>query len=423
MTLTRAISSVLLLCSVVHGVAQEKARGEGGAPPTEEGVIGIPVEGFTMPPGLKLPSRVDLSPWFPPAGDQREQASCSGWALGYALSTYYLNRKEGRTADTTFLADPGKVFSPSFVYNLTARKAQLPDCAEGVELAEAIQLLCDTGCCFWQQFPYDTALTECLKDVPDTLISDAYSYRMSSPVALGVRLENYDQWRYHLSLFEPIVFLASVGPYFDQGDLTGGKAPFVWAEPYPGMNWDGRVGHIMVCTGYEDPHTFRVLNSWGPHWGDRGYVLIPDTVMDWACSEAYVMQPRWMSDAAPVPDARQRTVDLGRDQRIKAKLRLGEIHATDGIVLRFLGPSLDGRRQIVDYWDINTPDRIEQIAVLENQPTTFKHLGNVYSFTFFDRGRLGSKPRFTLVKEDPKNNQLQRHVDSILAPREEYKLP
>jgi len=58
--------------------------------------------------------------------------------------------------------------------------------------------------------------------------------------------------------------------------------------PYPGPNESPRFGHAIVLAGYDDDKViknkstgvstvgaFRVRNSWGLNWGDRGYGWIP----------------------------------------------------------------------------------------------------------------------------------------------------
>src|SRR5688500_7415334 len=42
----------------------------------------------TAPSMGTLPSSVDLSEWFPVPEDQRNQASCVGWAVAYGLKSY-----------------------------------------------------------------------------------------------------------------------------------------------------------------------------------------------------------------------------------------------------------------------------------------------------------------------------------------------
>lgn len=40
-------------------------------------------------------------------------------------------------------------------------------------------------------------------------------------------------------------------------------------------------GHAMLVVGYE-PGRFRVVNSWGQYWGDRGCAWLDDAYLDWS---------------------------------------------------------------------------------------------------------------------------------------------
>ncbi len=389
---------------------QDQVRPAGGAPPTLENVMEIPSEwDFKLPKGTDLPDSVDLSPWFPPAGDQFKQASCSGWALGYALSTYHWNRRLGQKADTTYLADPANVFSPSFVYNLTALRESNADCRVGVQLSEAIELVCDTGCATWMQYPYDTATVNCLRHVPDSVLTSAFRHRMSEP--LGIDNRNYEQWRYYLSQGKPVVFLASISfPFFQKGFAGGGKVTFTWDEPVP-TDWNGREGHIMVCTGYQDS-TFLVLNSWGTGWGKRGYMRVPFKTMYWACSEAYVMKPGPAPPPTPVPVKEDAHV-LDKHGKTHGGLKRGEMHASDGILFWDMGPTQDRNQRMIEFLDEATRERICTLTMTKDRTRTFHHKGSLYTFTCTGQGWLFKRFRYTLEKlNSQEQNDFQKRLES-----------
>ncbi len=391
--------------------AQDPGHPTGGAFPSKEDVLSIPWEDpFEMPKGTKLPAAVDLSPWFPPAGDQYEQASCGGWALGYGLATYQWNRLRDRSSDTTFLGDPANVFSSAFVYDLVCAKEKNTDCMVGIQLPDAVRLVCDTGCATWLQFPFDTATHKCLRPVPDSVIVAARRHRMSHPVSIDNR--NYDQWRYHLSQGEPIIFFVTIGPFFEEGFLTDGDKPFVWDEPIPDNFGPPREGHIMVCTGYADGY-FIALNSWGQRWGEHGYVRIPDSTMFWACSDAYILQP----GPAPAPLRPPTDMDdrsLGNDGSTSCGMGKGQVYVVDSIAFRVLGGSEKGEEPIIEILDSGTHERVRTLCLQEDQPTTFHHEGCLYTFTHTGRDWFSGRPRIKLSKNDPAQLQcLQRQLDMI----------
>jgi hypothetical protein len=232
---------------------------------------------------------------------------------------------------------------------------------------------------------------------------------MSHPTSIGNR--DWAQWKYHLVRGEPIVFLASIGAFFEQGFLTLGQAPFVWSEDFP-ASWKGRTGHIMVCTGYEDS-TFIALNSWGTRWGERGYVRIPDSTMWWACSDAYVLDPGAAHEALdPITD--EDAVELGRDRRTRGGLDEGELHVVDSVAFRVAGHSVAEREMEVEVLDPDTRQRIHTLSVREDQPCTFHYAGDLYTFTYTGEGLLSGQLQYLLVKNDPAQRKaLQNQFDVL----------
>ncbi|KAI9100543.1 hypothetical protein DFS34DRAFT_489815 [Phlyctochytrium arcticum] len=50
--------------------------------------------------------------------------------------------------------------------------------------------------------------------------------------------------------------------------------------PIPEVNEPAEGGHCMLLVGYNsDMKLFKVLNSWGPQWGQRGYCFIPQDMI------------------------------------------------------------------------------------------------------------------------------------------------
>ncbi len=418
MTMVHRLFTMLVALLPTAGPAQDQARPTGGTHPQVEDLERITYEfHFVKPKGYVQPARADLSDRFPPAGDQYGQASCSGWALGYGLATYHWNHQNERRPDTTFLHDPTQVFSPAFVYSLTANRQKNTDCRSDVVLAHAIEVVCDTGCATWRQFPYDT-LT-CLRLPPDSAMAGAYRYRMSHPV--NINNWDFDQWKYYLSKGQPVIFFVTISPaYFTEGFLTERKAPFTWQETFP-VNYANREGHIMVCTGFEGDSTMIALNSWGPRWGERGYVRIPLDMLHAFCSEAFVLSPYGAPRMVAAPAA-VKEQDLGKDARTRGGLGRQETHVVDSIAFRVLGPAADGEDQLVEIMDAGSWERVRTLELREDQPLTFHHEGDLYTFTHTGRRWFGGQLRYRLVKNDPaavkalqeRKETIDRHADGVL---------
>ena len=95
-------------------------RGQGLILDTEDDVADFP--GIPTYRGY-LPDRVDLSDRFPVPGDQGEQNSCVGWAVGYAARAYYANKVEGRD-----LSNSKNIPSPAYIYNSIPRLSGPDQC-------------------------------------------------------------------------------------------------------------------------------------------------------------------------------------------------------------------------------------------------------------------------------------------------------
>lgn len=429
--LNRSFALTCGAASLFFGTARAQSpdalRSTGGDFPSAEDVVSIPLENnFQLPNGYVLPDSIDLSPWFPPAGDQGKQASCGGWALGYGIATYNWNRARNTQPDTIYLADPANVFSPTFLYTLTITTEKISDCTEGIQLPDAVRLACDTGCATLTQFPIDKSTVDCIQPIHDSVFVGAYRHRMGYPVGL----DNFNepaQWKYHLSKGNPVLFFVTINqPLFMQGYLTDGNAPFVWNEPIPATTaeWDTppRAGHIMVCTGYTGD-MYRVLNSWGQKWGDRGYLEVPGSVLQWACSDAYVVQTGFQTLPLLQPGVDVQEHVFSRTGRLKGGSAPGEVHKVDSIAFRVVPAANDPSLRVLEVLDASSVQPVHRMQVREDQPMTFHHEGSLYTWTW--TGSRSDKLRFKVVKDhqdqlDHVQRQMEtidRHADGIIDGR------
>ena len=81
-----------------------------------------------------LPSSVDLSAHFPEPGNQGTQGSCTAWAVGYGVRSYYEFRELPVDRVPRNLG-----FSPAYMYNQI--KIKRGDCDSGAFISDALKFL------------------------------------------------------------------------------------------------------------------------------------------------------------------------------------------------------------------------------------------------------------------------------------------
>ena len=84
----------------------------------------------------------------------------------------------------------------------------------------------------------------------------------------------------------------------------------------------------MVITGYDDTKSaYRVLNSWGPDWGDGGYLWWDYASLEAAQPHAYVIRALTTAPAALAPTPAP--ISITRPGNGRVVLRKGKLNNTD----------------------------------------------------------------------------------------------
>ncbi|CAM8622442.1 C1 family peptidase [Sphingobium cupriresistens] len=236
-----------------------------------------------------LPKQVDLSNAYPPPGSQGPQPNCVAWATTYAARTFLNFRDKNVQPD-----EPADQMSPAYVYN-RLRPAGSP-CTGTISIVQALTLLKNEGTVSLAEFPDD--MTKCAIPAAEGLKEKAGNFRLLDWRAVDREVK--DDWR------TPIV-LDDV-----KGALARG-APVIFAMPAPAdfkaFRGDGvyrraekpeRANyHAMAIVGYdEDRQALRIMNSWGPIWGDKGYAWIDYATFKLLTGEAYSLEAP-VAPAAP----------------------------------------------------------------------------------------------------------------------------
>ena len=205
---------------------------------------------------LSLPSAIDLAGNFPAVGSQGQQSSCVGWAAAW-LKSYHERIEEGwdfRQATT---------FSPAWIYNQINRGRD-----EGSNPVHALRLIVSSGAATLATMPYDPS--DHLAQPSNRAIAEASQF-----LALeAYTLRSVEGWKAALTHRVPFVIGIPIYPSFHRLSGTG--------SAYNNLSGESQGGHAVVVVGYDDDRfggSFKVLNSWGQGWGDRGFFYLPYNVL------------------------------------------------------------------------------------------------------------------------------------------------
>jgi len=225
-----------------------------------------------------LPARVDLRSKCPPVYDQGHIGSCTANAIGAA---FQFDRMKQKAAP--FM--PSRLF---IYYNERAMEHSVGNDA-GAMIRDGIKSIAKLGVCPETEWTYEDPEAD-----PDTgawpqgakparkptpqCYKDALRYQAVSYMRVNRDLA---QMRGCLAEGFPFVFGFSVYESFVSPQVAKTGVVDLPAPGEPGANPDGSpAGHAVLCVGYDDKERrFRVRNSWGTTWGQKGYFTIPYTYL------------------------------------------------------------------------------------------------------------------------------------------------
>jgi hypothetical protein len=232
-----------------------------------------------------LADSIDLSGQLPPAGNQGAKGSCWAWATTYILRSIMDNH-------TTFLVgnntDNAKVYSPEYVYQYY--KGPIKDCNWGAISSEMLAKILKDGAVKLEDFSYneyacDNQPNQSLRNKAKANAKPEYSVDILKDLASIKKVLAVEH--------QPLVLSIKVDDYFCKiGNITA-LNPF-W------RNYGTRAGsHAMVVAGYNDRlQALKVLNSWGPNFGNHGYVWISYSIINAAMN--YCCYPKKTLESLPV---------------------------------------------------------------------------------------------------------------------------
>ncbi len=259
----------------------------------------------------KLPSKVDLSGKMPPVGSQGHQGSCTAWSTTYYTKSYHeriKNKWEYGWGNYNPYYSSGKidsskgthVFSPAWTYNQINGGRD-----SGSSIAGAFRLISQKGAVPWSVMPYnhDDYRTQPTNSMKKLALSKYKAKSYSRVVTTDP-----DNVKREIAAGNPVVGGFSVTSKWKSPseDVRNGGVHDDYSGTVTG-------GHAMAVVGYDDSKVspsghkgaFRIINSWGNYWGEKGYFWMSYKCFTMLCKYAYVL---YDSDASSVePDKADKT--------------------------------------------------------------------------------------------------------------------
>jgi C1A family cysteine protease len=211
----------------------------------------------------RLPANVNLQSKCPPIYDQGQLGSCTANAIAAAVE---------------YIDNPRFMPSRLFIYYNERVIEGTIDSDSGAQIRDGIKSVATIGVCPEKDWPYviaDFARKPNAKAYADAGKTKATSYFRVAP--------DLTQMKGCLAEGFPFVFGFTVYNYFESAQVA--KTGVI---RLPTTNDTVVGGHAVMAVGYDDKSgTFRVRNSWGTSWGQRGYFTMP---------YAYLMSQHLASD-------------------------------------------------------------------------------------------------------------------------------
>ncbi len=212
--------------------------------------------------GPTLPDKSSLKKWAPTPKTQGKYSTCVSWATAYAGYTIIDNQKKNHTNQQQ---KDNNTYSPPFIYRLISRDNS---CRTGTYISKALEIMKSKGVPTYKDYNVICADAS----VPQHLYSKATRHKIKDFARIFSTTHNNDYkimvTQKALSEGKPVVIGMSTPRSFYQ-------AKGVWQ---PTENPRGRFGgHAMCVIGYDDNKyggAFEIMNSWGTHWGNGGFIWV-----------------------------------------------------------------------------------------------------------------------------------------------------
>lgn len=223
-----------------------------------------------------MTSAYSLEPYCPTPADQGRHGTCVAFANAYGIATILY----AKTHNITNRATINKyAFSPSYLYE-QIKSDEDKDCQNGSDPILALIKMIDGGDAFSTTVPY-----QCNTQLTDEAKREAINYKIKDAAILFAGKGMMEGDKYVLST-EDMIAVTKKALLEGSPISTGWHLPKsffyiksdVWNTTSDDQLSDWKHnGHAMAVVGYDDNKyggAFRVLNSWGTTWADKGFVWV-----------------------------------------------------------------------------------------------------------------------------------------------------
>lgn len=192
---------------------------------------------------------------MPPVQSQGSEGSCVPVGLLYSVdATYYYATGASSYSTST------NIFSPEFLYNQVKASSS---CSSGSSLLNCLNFLTLNGVCLWQTMPYSDTNGCALQPDPAQSL-EASKYKIASySMILGT---DSTQIKSQLDNNHSLVFTYTEDSnffYYKPGQIINSYSNTFYGP------------HCATICGYDDSkRAYKVINTYGPAWGDQGYFWI-----------------------------------------------------------------------------------------------------------------------------------------------------
>lgn len=244
---------------------------------------------------LKVKQSVDLRPFFSPVRDQKELGACTSFAV-VSMYEAIMNRHSGSA--------PSANLSERFLYYHSNILTGRPE--GGSNYFDQLGVLGKYGTCREDLYGYST---DSLDTPPSRQATeDAMTHRVLKALQIPLRTDGDKAdciKENHRLLTSALSEGYPVGISLKIYDNFGKKGAFINRPDENDISTGGEGNHAMVLAGYsETEKCYIVRNSWGEHFGHKGYCYI---------SASYIDDPEYNPFSCIITDTTDSSTDVRAD--------------------------------------------------------------------------------------------------------------